>query len=129
SSDLFLNLLVGQLPILAGTQTNVNDTGIHVRLRAGKDGQLANQLIEEGSRTRADVFISEEPGPMGDLARRGLLVAVPEATLAKSDQRFVHSDGLWLQWETSSSVNFYYPTTIDDYTLTYRLHDHTAHTW
>ena len=89
-----------------------NDTGIHVRLRAGKDGQLANQLIEEGSRTRADVFISEEPGPMGDLARRGLLVAVPEATLAKSDQRFVPSDGFWLPWASRSRVYFYNPDLI-----------------
>lgn len=90
------------------------DTGIHVNLRTGKDGALANQIIEEGERTRADVLITEEPGPMGDLARRGLLSDIPAQTLDKSLQRFVPSDGSWLPWAARSRVYFYNPELIDE---------------
>lgn len=90
------------------------DTGIHIKLRTGKDGALANQIIEEGERSPADVFITEEPGPIGDLARRGLLVEVPESTLAQSDSRFVPSDGGWLPWAARSRVMFYNPELIDE---------------
>lgn len=88
------------------------DTGIAVQVRSGKDGALANQIIEEGARSQADVFISEEPGPIGDLARRGLLMPVPAATLDKAIAGFVPSDGNWLPWAARSRVFFYNPTLI-----------------
>lgn len=90
------------------------DTGIHVNLRVGSDGELANQIIEEGARSAADVFITEEPGPIGDLARRDLLATVPQEILAASDARFVPSDGRWLPWAARSRVFFYNPTLIEE---------------
>ncbi len=88
------------------------DTGIPVQVRVGKDGALANQIIEEGARAQADVFITEEPGPIGNLARRGLLLPVPAATLAKAAAGFAPADGLWLPWAARSRVYFYNPTLI-----------------
>lgn len=91
-----------------------SDTGIAVKLRVGKDGALANQIIEEGDRSPADVLITEEPGPIGDLARRGLLVHVPDSTLSQSDARFVPSDSGWLPWAARSRVMFYNPELISE---------------
>lgn len=105
------------------------DSGIQVRLRAGKDGELANQIIEEGARSRADVFISEEPGPVGDLARRGLLRPVPEATLARSASRFVPSDGGWLPWAARSRVIYYNPSLIAEDELPETLLDLMDEKW
>ncbi|HLR86744.1 MAG TPA: extracellular solute-binding protein [Wenzhouxiangella sp.] len=105
------------------------DTGIQVRLRAGKDGALANQIIEEGQRSRADVFITEEPGPMGDLARRGLLTPVPEDILAKSAQRFVPAGGSWLPWAARSRVFYFNPELIDEADLPESILDLTRPEW
>ena len=88
------------------------DTGIEMQVRSGKDGALANQIIEEGARSQADVFITEEPGPIGDLARRGLLLPVPAATLAKAASGFAPADGSWLPWAARSRVYFYNPELI-----------------
>src|SRR5699024_5260013 len=51
-------------------------TGIEVVLRAGKDAEMANQIIEEDADSPADIFLSEEPGPVAMLDGRGLLANV-----------------------------------------------------
>jgi len=105
------------------------DTGIHVNLRTGKDGALANQIIEEGKRSPADVFLTEEPGPIGDLSRRGLLVKVPDSTLKKTDPRFVPSDHGWLPWAARSRVMFYNPKLISEDELPDSILDLTKPKW
>lgn len=40
------------------------DTGIKVTLRNGKDSELGNQLIQEGSSSPADVFLTENSPAM-----------------------------------------------------------------
>ncbi len=48
-------------------------TGIPVRLKIGKTSGLANELIQEKARPRADVFIATEAGVMEVLAKNGVL--------------------------------------------------------
>lgn len=88
------------------------ETGIGVDIRAGKDAEMVGQIIEEGQRSNADVVLTEEPGPIGDLDARGLLAAVPAEVLAVPDQRFVPSTGNWLPWAARSRVFFYNPDLI-----------------
>ena len=59
------------------------DTGIELQVRYGSSGQLAATILEEGSRSPADVFFSQESGLLGLVAREGLLGVLPAATLAK----------------------------------------------
>lgn len=87
-------------------------TGIKIDLRSGADGELANQLIEEGARSKADVFLSEEPGPIAGLADKDLFSPVQASTLEVPDPRFIPADGMWAPWAARSRVFFYNPDKI-----------------
>jgi len=70
-------------------------TGIRVESRKGSSIQLANQIIEEGERSPADVFYSEESPPLAALAERGLLAPLEDATLAQVRQDYRDPKGFW----------------------------------
>lgn len=70
-------------------------TGIRVESRKGSSIQLANQIIEEGERSPADLFYSEESPPMAALAERGLLAPLQDATLAQVRKDYRDPKGLW----------------------------------
>lgn len=88
------------------------ESGITVNVRPGKDAEMVNAILEEGDRTKADVVITEEPGPMGQLADAGLLSPVDAAALAVPDERMVPSNGDWLPIAGRSRVLFYNPEKI-----------------
>ncbi|HTO01989.1 MAG TPA: extracellular solute-binding protein [Microthrixaceae bacterium] len=90
------------------------ESGIKVEIRAGDDAELINQIIEEGDRSKADVVLTEEPGPMGQLAAKGLLAKVDPATESLPDQRFVPSDGDWLPFAGRVRALFYNPNLIKE---------------
>lgn len=90
------------------------ETGIQVQVRAGKDAEMVNQIIEEGDRSKADIVITEEPGPLGQLADAGLLSPVDAAALAVPDQRMLPSDGDWLPFAGRSRVLFFNPEKISE---------------
>lgn len=92
-------------------------SGIAIKVRAGSDSDLANQIIEEGDHTNADIFITEEPGPVGLLDARGLLTPVDPAALAKTDKRFNPENGHWLAYGARSRAIFYNPTLIQESAL------------
>ncbi len=90
------------------------ETGIKVNVRSGDDAEMVNQVIEEGDRSKADVVITEEPGPMGQLASRKMLVKVDAETESLPDQRFVPSDGDWLPIAGRVRVMYYNPNMISE---------------
>lgn len=72
-------------------------TGITVKVRYGETPQLAALLLEEGERTPADVYLAQDAGALGALAKAGRLQALPEALMAQvSDARFKSSSGQWV---------------------------------
>lgn len=87
-------------------------SGTKVDVRAGKDAEIVGQILEEGDRSKADVIITEEPGPMGQLADQGLLSPVDAAALAVPDERMAPSGGDWLPFAGRSRVLFYNPDEI-----------------
>lgn len=71
-------------------------TGVTVAIRKGGSAQLANQIVEEGARSPADVFFSEETAPVTTLAARKLLAPVEKATLDQIPARYAANDGRWI---------------------------------
>jgi len=73
------------------------ETGIRVQVRYGETAQLAALLLEEGPRSPADVFIAQDAGALGALARSESLAPLPEPILARvPDERFRSPDGVWV---------------------------------
>ncbi|MBS7540722.1 iron ABC transporter substrate-binding protein [Ancylobacter lacus] len=70
-------------------------TGIEVLVRNGSSPQIANQLIEEGDLSPADVFYSEGSPPVAALAKRGMLAKLPAETLAQIPATYVATSGEW----------------------------------
>ncbi|MGB6244199.1 extracellular solute-binding protein [Gordonia sp. (in: high G+C Gram-positive bacteria)] len=104
-------------------------TGIHVDVRAGKDSEMTGQIVEEGDRSKADVVITEEPGPMAGLDAKGLLAPVDKAVLSVPDQRFVPSTGNWLPMAVRARVMYYAPSKISEAQLPPSILDLTKPEW
>lgn len=71
-------------------------TGIKLNVRYADTTGLANTIIEEGEASPADVFFAQDAGALGALHDKGLLVPLPEATLARVDPRFRGAAGTWV---------------------------------
>jgi iron(III) transport system substrate-binding protein len=71
-------------------------TKISIDVRYGDSAELALLLSEEGSRTEADVFLSQSPGPAGFLASKGLLAKLDQPILGRVVEGSRDSAGRWL---------------------------------
>lgn len=94
------------------TEAFTEKTGIEVSLRSGEDADLANQIREEGDKTSADVFLTEEPGPVAMLAEEGLLEPVATSTLDQVRPDYVPSSGDWVPYAGRVRVIYYNPDLI-----------------
>jgi iron(III) transport system substrate-binding protein len=83
------------------------DTGIKLNVRYGSSASLATTLVEEGSRSPADIFWSTEPGTLGLVAGRQLLKRLPAAMFNKVPARFSTPSRRWLGTSARSRVLVY----------------------
>jgi len=72
------------------------ETGIEVAVKYGNTAQLAVALREEGERTQADVFWSQDAGALGAMVSAGLFTKVDQATLDRVPAEYRGADGLWV---------------------------------
>jgi iron(III) transport system substrate-binding protein len=71
-------------------------TGIKVKVRNDDEATLAQQIEQEGSRSPADVFYTENSPPLMSLEQHGLLAATDPSTLALVDSKFNSPKGDWV---------------------------------
>lgn len=71
------------------------ETGIKVNLRNGSDSELSAQLVAEGSKSPADVFLTENSPAMAQVENAGLFAEVDADTLAQVPQEFRPSTDKW----------------------------------
>ena len=82
-------------------------TGIEVELRNGSDLELANQLVEEGDASPADVFLTENSPAMTLVDDKRLFAKLPSTTLDRIPDQYHPDDGEWTGFAARSTVLVY----------------------
>lgn len=80
------------------------ETGIEVKLRSGKDLELANQLVQEGDASPADVFLTENSPAMSLVDNAGLFAEIDQETVDLIPQQYVPSNRHWIGFMGRSTV-------------------------
>ena len=89
-------------------------TGIEVEFRNGDDAELANQIVQEGTASPADVFVTENSPSVQVVAGAGLFSPVDEDTLAQVPEQYRPSSGSWVGFAARSTVLAYNPDLISE---------------
>lgn len=71
-------------------------TGITVEVRYNGTPELAAQLLEEGEKTRAGVFLSQDAGALGALSDAGLFEPLPAEISDRVRPKFSSLDASWV---------------------------------
>jgi len=81
------------------------------------------QIQAEGSASKADVFLSEDPTPVAELGADGLLSPVDQSTLDSVRPGLSSGKGLWVAYAARSRVLYYNPKEISEDQLPQKLAD------
>jgi iron(III) transport system substrate-binding protein len=113
-------------PLLEGF---TEDEGIELEVRYGDSAVLEAQLLEEGDKSPADVFFSEEAGPLGEVAAAGLLEPLEGAPFERVSRRFRSQEGLWVGTSARARVAVYDRRGLSEEDLPYSVEELTDEVW
>jgi iron(III) transport system substrate-binding protein len=88
------------------------ETGIEVEFRDANDTELANQIVQEGEASPADVFLTENSPAIDVVDDAGLLAPLETATLDQVDEAYRPSSGNWVGFAARSTVLAYQPEAV-----------------
>ena len=104
-------------------------TGVKVSARYGASAELAAQIAEEGSGTRADVFWAQDAGALGAVDKLGLFGPIPPAAASAVDKRFRAPDDGWVGISGRARVVVYDPRKVPAPELPVSVFSLTEPTW
>ncbi|MBB4953710.1 iron(III) transport system substrate-binding protein [Agrobacterium vitis] len=104
-------------------------TGIKVTVRQGSDMQFANQLVQEGEASPADVFLTENSPAMAVVDNAGLFAPVDKDTLDQVPAQFRPANGQWIGIAARSTVFAYDKTRLTEDKLPKSLLDLADPAW
>lgn len=73
-----------------------SETGISVDVRYAGSTELATLLLEEGDASPADVFLSQDAGALGAVAKADMFATLPESITSMVPAGFTSTDGSWV---------------------------------
>lgn len=88
-------------------------TGIAVDVVYGDTTAIANQILEEGANSPADVFIAQDAGALGALAKANLLAGLPSDVVERVPATFASPDSLWVGLSGRARVLVYNPELVE----------------
>jgi iron(III) transport system substrate-binding protein len=83
------------------------ETGIKVRMRSGEDPEMANQIVQEGAASPADVFVTENSPAMTLVDGKKLFAKVDAGTIAQVPARYRAANDDWVGFAARSTVFAY----------------------
>lgn len=105
------------------------ETGITVTLRNGGDSELGNQLVQEGSASPADVFLTENSPSMVLVDNAKLFAPLEADTLKQVPAEFRPAHGRWIGIAARSTVFVYNPQKLNETQLPASLMDLAKPEW
>jgi iron(III) transport system substrate-binding protein len=90
------------------------ESGLTVKVRYGETPALANQILEEGDATPADVFFSQDAGSLGALVADDRLIKLPQKFLDKVESRYRSNQGFWVGTSGRSRTMVFNPERIKE---------------
>ncbi|MFZ1881604.1 MAG: extracellular solute-binding protein, partial [Gaiellaceae bacterium] len=87
-------------------------TGVKVRIRTNDSAVLADQIIQEGDVSPADVYLSENSPELMELQRRGLLARLPQSILRRVPGADASPTGHWVGMALRVSSLVYDPARV-----------------
>ena len=105
------------------------ETGIKVILRKGSDMEFANQIVQEGAASPADVFVTENSPAMALVASAGLFAPLPADILAQVPEAYRPEDGKWVGVAARSTVFAYDKRKLDADSLPKSMLDLAEPSW
>jgi iron(III) transport system substrate-binding protein len=113
-SDVTLNLYNSQhVPLAEAWAADFTSlTGVKVAIRSASDFVLANQIVQEGDASPADVYITENSPAMLIVGNNGLFAQVDPATLEQTPAQFRSPLGNWTGIAARSTVFVYNPSLL-----------------
>ena len=84
-------------------------SGIKLNIRYGDSAELAAQILEEGSNSPADLFVSQDAGSLGAVSDAGLLINLLPEVAAEVPAKFVAANRTWVGMTGRARVLAYSP--------------------
>jgi len=104
-------------------------TGITVDARYGDTAQMAAQLLEEGDRSPADVFLAQDAGALGAVTKQGMFATLSADLLDKVDPTYRAQGGEWVGVTGRSRVLAYNADLVTATDLPASVFDLTGPAW
>jgi iron(III) transport system substrate-binding protein len=90
------------------------ETGIELEFRDANDAELANQIVQEGEASPADVFLTENSPSIDILDDEGLLAPLDRTTLDQVGEQYRPASGTWVGFAARSTVLVYNPAQLPE---------------
>ncbi|OEJ37815.1 iron ABC transporter substrate-binding protein [Streptomyces agglomeratus] len=101
--------------------------GTTIAVRYGDSAEMAAQIQEEGDKTKAGLFFSQDAGALGALSTKGLLKKLPKSSLDKVAPSFRGGAGDWVGTSGRVRVLAYHPGQVSK--VPDSVHDLTKPEW
>jgi iron(III) transport system substrate-binding protein len=89
-----------------------SESGIKLNIRYGDSAELAAQILEEGSNSPADLFLSQDAGALGAVAEAGLFTELGDDIASAIPAKFVAANRNWVGVTGRARVFAYSPDRV-----------------